>query len=42
MGMGHSKSDERLNCFKGHVEVTSVTQDEGHVGFSERTDTILS
>ena len=42
MKEGHCQSDEHWNCFKGNVGETSERHGEAHVGFSERTDTILN
>ena len=39
---GHRQSDEYWNRFNGNVGETSDRRDEAHMGFSERTDTILN
>ena len=39
---GHYYSDQHWNCFKGNVGETSERQGGAHMGFPERTDTILN
>ena len=40
--VGHVQSDKHWNHFKGNIGETSERWDRVHMGFAERTDTILN